>query len=144
MATDRRAEVTWQGELLSGTGTITSVGSGAFGPLGVTWPSRAEEPNGRTSPEELIAAAHASCYCMALSHGLAGAGTPPTELRASATVTFVPGTGITKSALTVVGIVPGIDASTFEAAAQDAKENCPVSAAMKGNVELSVAASLTS
>ena len=144
MATDRRAEVTWQGELLSGTGTITSVGSGAFGPLGVTWPSRAEEPNGRTSPEELIAAAHASCYCMALSHGLAGAGTPPTELRASATVTFVPGTGITKSALTVVGIVPGIDASTFEAAAQDAKENCPVSGAMKGNVELSVAASLTS
>ena len=144
MATDRRAEVTWQGELLSGIGTITSVGSGAFGPLGVTWPSRAEEPNGRTSPEELIAAAHASCYCMALSHGLAGAGTPPTELRASATVTFVPGTGITKSALTVVGIVPCIDASTFEAAAQDAKENCPVSAAMKGNVELSVAASLTS
>ncbi len=142
MATDRRAEVTWQGELLSGTGTITSVGSGAFGPLGVTWPSRAEEPNGRTSPEELIAAAHASCYCMALSHGLAGAGTPPTELRASATVTFVPGTGITKSALTVVGVVPGIDAAAFEAAAQDAKENCPVSAAMEGNVELSVDASL--
>lgn len=142
MATDRRAEVTWRGELLTGSGTITSVGSGAIGPLGVTWPSRAEEPSGRTSPEELIAMAHAACYCMALSHGLTQAGTPPTELRASATVTFVPGTGITASALTVVGVVPGLDAGGFEAAAQDAKDNCPVSAALRGNVELSVEARL--
>ncbi len=142
MATDRRAEVTWKGELLTGSGTITSVGSGAFGPLGVSWPSRAEQPDGRTSPEELIAAAHASCYCMALSNGLAKAGTPPTELRASATVTFVPGTGITRSALTVVGVVPGLDAEGFAAAAADAKDNCPVSGALRGNVELSVEARL--
>jgi lipoyl-dependent peroxiredoxin len=142
MATERRAEVTWNGDLMSGSGTITSVGSGAFGPLDVTWPSRAEEPAGRTSPEELIAAAHAACYCMALSHGLAGAGTPPEELRASSTVTFVPGTGITKSALTVVGVVPGLDEAGFVAAAEAAKDGCPVSGALKGNVELSVEARL--
>ena len=142
MATERRAAVTWNGELLTGSGTITHVTSEAFGPLDVSWPSRAEEPGGRTSPEELIAAAHASCYCMALSHGLAGAGTPPTQLRATATVTFVPGTGITKSALTVTGVVPGIDADAFAAAAEAAKEGCPVSGAMKGNVELSVEATL--
>jgi lipoyl-dependent peroxiredoxin len=142
MATDRRAEVTWKGDLLTGSGTITSVGSGAFGPLDVTWASRTEDPAGRTSPEELIAAAHASCYCMALSHGLAGAGTPPAELRASATLTFVPGTGITKSALTVAGVVPGIDAAAFQAAAEAARDGCPVSGALKGNVELSVEATL--
>ncbi len=142
MAAERRAEVTWKGELFTGSGTITSVGSGAFGPLDVTWPSRAEASDGRTSPEELIAAAHASCYCMALSNGLTKAGTPPTELRASATVTFVPGTGITTSALTVVGVVEGIDAAGFQAAAEAAKDGCPVSGALKGNVELSVQASL--
>jgi len=142
MATDRRAAVTWRGDLLHGSGTITSVTSGAFGPLDVNWPSRSEEPNGRTSPEELVAAAHAACYCMALSHGLAGAGTPPEELQASATVTFVPGTGITRSALTVVGRVPGVDAAGFAAAAQAAKDGCPVSQALAGNVELSVDARL--
>ena len=142
MATDRHAAVTWSGDLLHGNGTITSVTSGAFGPLDVSWASRAEEPNGRTSPEELIAAAHAACYCMALSHGLAGAGTPPDELEASATVTFVPGTGITRSALTVVGRVPGVDEAGFAAAAQAAKDGCPVSQALAGNVELSVDARL--
>ena len=144
MATERRAEVTWSGDLMQGRGTITSVGSGAFGPLGVSWPSRAEEPNGQTSPEELIAAAHAACYCMALSHGLAGAGTPPERLEASATVTFVPGTGITKSALTVVGQVPGVDADAFRQAAEAARDGCPVSKALAGNVELSVDARLAS
>ena len=142
MATERRAAVTWSGDLLSGSGTITEVTSGAFGPLDVSWPSRTEEPNGRTSPEELIAAAHASCYCMGLSHGLAEAGTPPDELSATATVTFVPGTGITKSVLTVVGRVPGLDEAGFIAAAQAAKDGCPVSQALKGNVELSVEATL--
>ena len=142
MATERRAAVTWSGDLLSGSGTITEVTSGAFGPLDVSWPSRTEEPNGRTSPEELIAAAHASCYCMALSHGLAGAGTPPDELSATATVTFVPGTGITTSVLTVVGRVPGVDEAGFIAAAQAAKDGCPVSQALAGNVELSVEATL--
>jgi osmotically inducible protein OsmC len=142
MATDRRAEVTWHGDLLHGNGTVDSVTSGAFGPLNVSWPARTEEPNGLTSPEELIAAAHASCYCMALSHGLAQAGTPPEELKASATLTFVPGTGITRSALTVVGRVPGVDEAGFVAAAQAVKDGCPVSQALKGNVELSVDARL--
>ncbi|MEQ8834100.1 MAG: OsmC family peroxiredoxin [Miltoncostaeaceae bacterium] len=142
MATERRAEVTWSGDLFDGEGTIDTVTSGSFGPLPVSWPSRAEEPGGKTSPEELIAAAHASCYCMALSLGLAKADTPPTTLSASATVTFVPGTGITKSALTVVGVVPGLDAAGFQAAAEAAKDGCPVSGALKGNVELSVEARL--
>ncbi len=142
MATERVAQVTWQGDLMSGQGTITSVGSGAFAALDVTWASRAEEPQGRTSPEELIAAAHAACYSMALSNGLAKAGTPPERLETSATVTFVPGTGITKSALTVVGTVPGTDEDAFRAAAEEAKDGCPVSGALKGNVELSVDARL--
>jgi osmotically inducible protein OsmC len=90
---DRTANVTWTGSLLDGGGTIERVGSGAFGPLEVTWASRAEEPEGRTSPEELIAAAHAACFSMALSHGLSQAGSPPERLETSATVTFVPGTG---------------------------------------------------
>jgi len=142
MATERRAEVTWNGDLVNGGGTIDRVGSGAFGPLDVTWASRAEDPNGRTSPEELIAAAHAACYSMSLSSGLAKAGTPPEQLRTSATVTFVPGTGITSSALTVEGVVPGIDEDAFRAAADGAKDKCPVSQALKGNVELSVQARL--
>jgi lipoyl-dependent peroxiredoxin len=139
---DRIARVTWKGDLFTGSGTIEEVGSTAFGPLPVTWPSRAEKPDGRTSPEELIAAAHAACYCMQLSNTLKDAGSPPTELRASATVTFVPGTGITTSALTVTGVVPGMDQAAFEAAAADAKDNCPVSGAMKGNVEMTVEATL--
>lgn len=144
MATERRAEVTWQGDLMSGSGTIESVGSGAFGPLEVSWPARAEEPEGRTSPEELIAAAHASCFAMALSHGLAQAGHPPEHLSVSATLTFVPGTGITKAALDVEGSVPGLDEEGFREAAEQAKDGCPVSGAMKGNVELSVSARLQS
>ena len=142
MAADRTASVTWTGDLMSGKGTIDSVTSGVLSNLGVSWPSRSEEPGGQTSPEELIAAAHASCYCMALSHGLAQAGTPPERLEVTATVTLVPGTGITASALTVAGTVPGIDADAFQAAAEAAKDGCPVSGAMKGNVELSVDATL--
>jgi len=132
MATDRTASVTWQGSLLEGSGTIDSVGSGALGPLGVTWASRAEEPSGRTSPEELIAAAWASCYSMALSHALAQAGTPPERLEASATVTFQPGEGIVKGQITVRGTVPGVDAAAFAEAAEGAKVNCPVSKALTG------------
>ena len=142
MATERRAEVTWQGDLPSGSGTIESVGSGAFDALDVSWPARAEQPDGKTSPEELIAAAHASCFSMALSNVLAQAGAPPDQLSVVATVTFEPGTGITKSALDVQGTVPGIEESDFRRAAEDAKENCPVSQALKGNVELSVNARL--
>ena len=138
MATDRTAEVTWHGSLMEGSGRIDSVGSGAFGPLDVTWASRAEEPAGRTSPEELIAAAHAACFSMALSHGLAEAGTPPEELKTGATVTFQPGEGITKIALTVRGRVPGLDEAGFREAAEDAKEGCPVSQALTGVPEITV------
>jgi osmotically inducible protein OsmC len=143
MATERRAEVTWNGDLFNGSGTIDRVGSGAFGPLDVTWASRAEDPNGRTSPEELIAAAHASCFSMAFSNVLAKAGTPPEQLKTSATVTFVPGTGITTSVLEVEGSVPGLDENGFREAAEEAKANCPVSQALKNNVELSINARLT-
>ena len=136
MATERRADVVWEGSLMEGSGTITKTGSGALPELPVTWTSRAESPDGRTSPEELIAAAHAACFSMALSGALAREGNPPERLDTSATVTFVPGTGITKSALTVKGRVPGIDENAFREAAEGAKEGCPVSNALKGNVEL--------
>jgi osmotically inducible protein OsmC len=142
MATDRTAEVTWKGSLMEGSGTIDRVGSGALGPLDVTWASRAEDPAGRTSPDELIAAAWASCFSMALSHGLAQAGSPPERLSTSVTVTFVPGTGITKGAITVRGTVPGIDGVAFEEAAQGAKENCPVSKALAGIPEVTLDAQL--
>jgi osmotically inducible protein OsmC len=144
MATDRKAEVTWQGDLMSGNGRIDSVTSGAVGGLDVSWPARAEEPEGKTSPEELIAAAHATCFSMALSHGLAQAGHPPEELKTSATVTFQPGEGITKIALDVAGRVPGIDAGAFQQAADGAKQNCPVSKALTGVPEISLTARLES
>ena len=144
MATDRKAEVTWQGDLMSGNGRIDSVTSGAFGGLDVSWPARSEEPGGKTSPEELIAAANATCFSMALSHGLAQAGHPPEELKTSATVTFQPGEGITKIALDVAGRVPGIDEGAFQQAADGAKENCPVSKALTGVPEISLTARLES
>ena len=139
---DRTATVTWSGSLLEGAGTITSVGSGAFGPLDVTWASRTEDSGGLTSPEELIAAAHASCFSMALSHGLAEGGTPPEKLDTSATVTFVPGEGVTRIALTVRGTVPGLDQGAFVEAAEGAKENCPLSKALAAVPEITVDASL--
>jgi len=142
MATEKSAQVTWVGELTTGKGTIESVGSGVLAPLSVSWGARTGDEGGMTSPEELIAAAHASCFSMALSGGLAKAGTPPQRLKVSARVTFVPGTGITNSALEVTGNVPGIDERAFREAADQAKEDCPVSKAMQGNVELSVAARL--
>jgi osmotically inducible protein OsmC len=131
MATVRTAEAHWEGPLMEGQGEVELVSSGV-GSFEVTWASRAEQANGKTSPEELIAAAHSTCFSMALSHGLAGAGTPPTSIDTKADVTFQPGTGITGIKLTVVGVVPGIDAAAFEAAAQDAKKNCPVSQALTG------------
>ena len=142
MTTDRHAEVTWQGSLLEGSGTIESVGSGAFGPLEVTWASRAEQPEGRTSPEELIAAAWASCYSMALSHALAGAGTPPERLETSVTVTFQPGEGIVRGHIAVRGDVPGLDEDGFAEAAEGAKQGCPVSKALAGIPEVTIAAEL--
>jgi lipoyl-dependent peroxiredoxin len=144
MATERRAEAVWQGDLLSGSGTIAQVPSGAFGPLDVSWASRAEEPNGKTSPEELIAAAWSACFAMALSNVLAKAGNPPEKLETSATVTFQPGEGITKGVLTVRGTVSGLDESGFDAAANDAKVNCPVSQALAGIPDVTLDAQLAS
>ena len=143
MAAERRASVTWNGDLMNGSGTIDEVGSGAFGPLDVSWPARAEDATGgTTSPEELIAAAHASCFSMALAGGLAKGGNPPERLSTSAAVTFVPGTGITKIALTVRGTVPGLDEAGFREAAENAKANCPVSKALAGVPEITVDAAL--
>ena len=142
MATERSASVVWQGDLMNGSGTIAEAPSGAFGPLDVSWASRAEEPNGKTSPEELIASAWASCFAMALSGGLARGGNPPEKLETSATVTFQPGEGITKGVLTVRGTVPGMDEAAFKDAAEGAKENCPVSKALAGITDVTVEASL--
>ena len=141
MATTRKATAHWEGSLMQGAGRV-SLDSSGIGTYDVTWPSRSEEPNGKTSPEELFAAAHASCFAMALSHALAQAGNEAEELRTSATLTFVPGTGITRAALTVEGRVPGIDEDAFREAAEQAKENCPVSSALRGNVELTLDARL--
>ena len=129
MATTRSATTVWHGTLFEGSGHVELVSSG-LGGFDVSWPSRAEEPNGKTSPEELIAAAHSACFSMALSNGLAKAGTPPTTLDTSAEVDFVPGTGITEIRLTVRGSVEGMSEEDFVAAAEDAKANCPVSKAL--------------
>jgi osmotically inducible protein OsmC len=145
MAAARRADVTWEGDLLTGGGVVTAGTSRAFSALPVTWASRTESPQGKTSPEELIAAAHASCYAMALAFGLAGAGKPPKKLEVSATVTFdkvEAGWRVVSSALTVRGDVPGMDPAGFRKAAEGAKDGCPVSQALKGNVKLSVEATL--
>jgi lipoyl-dependent peroxiredoxin len=142
MATERTAHVTWRGDLMNGEGRIERVGSGAFGGLDVSWTARAEESGGKTSPEELIAAAHAACFAMALSNGLGQANTPPEQLDVSASVTFVPGTGITRSVLDVTATVPRIDDETFQEAAEQAKLNCPVSQALEGNVEIVLNATL--
>ena len=144
MAIERTANVIWQGDLMSGSGKIEQVPSGAFGPLDVSWPARAEQPNGKTSPEELIAAAWASCFAMALSNGLAKDGNPPEKLETSATVTFQPGEGIIRGALTVRGTVPNLDEARFTAAAETAKQNCPVSKALSGIPDISLDAQLAS
>ena len=141
----RRADAVWEGSLAQGSGVVTLTSSGAAGPVPVTWASRTERSGGKTSPEELVAAAHASCYCMALSHILGEAGTPPEKLEVSAIVTFAQiegGWKVGSSALTVKGTVPGIDEAAFKAAAEEAKDGCPISGALKGNVELSVEATL--
>jgi lipoyl-dependent peroxiredoxin len=143
VATDRQAWVRWQGNLVDGSGTIVSTTTGAIGEQPVSWAARStDETGGVTSPEELIAAAHAACFAMSLSSGLAKEGHAPDELRTSATVTFQPGEGITRIALMVDGRVPGLDEAGFEAAAQTAKENCPVSKALAGVPEISLEARL--
>ena len=129
MATTRKADTHWEGSLLDGKGAVT-LASSQLGTFDVNWPARSAEPNGVTSPEELIAAAHATCYSMALSHGLSQAGTAPTTVDTHAEVDFKPGTGITEIRLTVRAAVPGLSAEDFQAAAENAKVNCPVSQAL--------------
>lgn len=143
MATESSASTTWQGSLTEGSGT-THPQSGAFPDVEVTWASRTERAAGKTSPEELLAAAHASCFCMALSHELSEAGNEPEQLDATATVAFVAGEGVKSSHIVVRGRVPGIDQAQFEQAAQSAGQNCPISGALTGNVEITVDATLES
>lgn len=131
MATTRIASTTWNGSLMEGSGEVSLQSSG-IGTYPVSWPARAEQPEGKTSPEELIAAAHSACFSMALSHALTGAGTPPTQLNTRAEVDFQPGEGITAIRLFVSGDVPGLDDEGFAAQANNAKDNCPVSKALAG------------
>lgn len=146
MATaDRRAEVRWDGALVSGSGSVTLISSGG-GTFPVTWPSRVEKADGRTSPEELLAAAHASCFAMSFSAILGREAAHPERLDVSATVSLNPKEGggfkVTDSALTVSGVVPGVDQATFAELAEKAKDGCPMSGALAGNVKLSVSATL--
>ena len=143
MANESSATTTWQGSLTGGSGT-THPESGAFQDVEVTWAARTERTAGTTSPEELLAAAHVSCYCMALSHELSEAGNEPDQLEATATVDFVAGEGVKSSHIVVRGRVPGIDQSQFAEAAASAGQNCPISGALKGNIEISVDATLES
>jgi len=144
MAAERTASVTWEGSLAGGRGTFT-VGSGALGDQEVTWAWRTERSEGRTSPEELLAAAHASCLAMALSHALTEGGNEPESLSVNATYTIDRGDAgfkVTKGVLSVRGRVPGIDADAFRQAAEGARDGCPISGAVKGNVELELDAAL--
>jgi osmotically inducible protein OsmC len=143
MTTDRRADVRWQGSLIDGSGTIVSTTTGAIGEQPVSWAARSTDETGSvTSPEELVAAAHAACFAMALSNTLAKDGHAPDELRTSATVGFQPGEGITRIALTVEGRVPDIEEDSFQRAAETAKENCPVSKALASVSEITLEARL--
>jgi osmotically inducible protein OsmC len=145
MATTRQADATWAGDLLTGRGTVTAATTGVFSDLPTTWASRIGEPEGVTSPEELLAAAHASCYSMAFSNELAKAGTPPTRVKVSVAVTgdkLESGWTVLSSAITVSAAVPGATEASVQEAATKAKDGCPISKALKGNVELSVDATL--
>src|SRR5260370_16828483 len=141
MAVISRADARWEGDLMGGSGHVKPE-SGACSELPVSWARRAARQRGKTSPEELIAAAHAACYNMAFSNGLAKAGHKPERLTTRAEVEFVPGTGITTSTLTVRGRVSGISTDEFEKLAEQAKNGCPVPQHLKGNVELKLHASL--
>ncbi len=141
MAAESAARTVWEGDLPTGRGR-TSVASGVFPEFDVSWPARTERSAGTTSPEELLAAAHSACFCMALSNVLAKGGNPPERIEASAAVEFVPGEGVRSSRLVVSGSVPGIEQAAFEEAAGEASVNCPISQALKGNVEIGVEATL--
>ena len=145
MATTRRADATWSGDLLSGRGNVTAATTQVFTELPTTWASRIGEPEGVTSPEELLAAAHASCFSMAFSNELAKAGTPPTSVSVSVAVTgdkLDTGWTVLSAAITVRGAAPGATETSFREAAEKARDGCPISKALKNNVELSVDATL--
>lgn len=143
---ERRADVVWKGELTKGEGSVTAGSSGAFKNLEVTWASRTEKPDGKTSPEELLAASHATCYAMAFSYALSGAGHAPDQLNVSATVGLDPKVGggfeVSISKLDVRGRVPGLDQATFERLAGEAEQGCPISNALRGNVQIELHATL--
>jgi osmotically inducible protein OsmC len=138
---DSRAHAVWEGDLANGSGAV-SVASGAFPEQAVTWAARTRRPDPKTSPEELIAAAHAACYAMALSHTLAEAGHAPGRLEVDAVCQFRPDKGITRSDLTVTGRVAGLDQAAFERLAKEGEQGCPVSNALRGNVEIGLAVTL--
>lgn len=140
MSVTSEASTTWKGTLFEGSGEV-ALESSNQGPLAVDWKARSEGSTSVTTPEELIAAAHASCFSMALSHALAENGTPPESVDTTASVTFKPGTGITGSHLNVNAVVPGLDAEDFERIAQAAKTGCPVSQALAG-IEITLEATL--
>lgn len=143
----RRADASWSGTLTEGSGVVSASTSSAFAELPVTWASRTEAADGRTSPEELVAAAHAACFAMAFSGGLSRAGTPPSRLDVGCEVTFdkiEAGWRVVSSALSVVGVVPGMSPEDFANAAEAAKDGCPISNALVGNVMISVLATLES
>jgi osmotically inducible protein OsmC len=145
MAATRQARAKWNGDLAKGSGEVSAVSSGKFNSLPVSWGARTESPQGKTSPEELLAAAHASCFAMALSGGLAKNGTPPESLEVTSTVTFDKvgeNWTVVSSELVVTGVVPGMDEAAFAKAAEGAKDGCPISRALKNNVKLSVRSTL--
>ena len=145
MAAIRRAEASWSGPLTSGSGTVSAISSAVFSDLDVSWPARTETSDGKTSPEELLAAAHAACFAMALSGALGRAGATPERLDVSAAVTFdklEAGWRVVSSALVVRGRVPGISLADFTKAAEETRDGCPISQALMGNVALSVEAML--
>ena len=147
MATTRRATATWSGDLASGNGTVTAATTGIFRDQKTTWAARTAEPEGVTSPEELLAAAHASCFSMACSNVLAKAGTPPTRLDVEVCISadkLAAGWTVTTAAIVVRGVVPGATQEGFAAAATEAKDGCPISRALKGNVAMTVEATLES
>jgi osmotically inducible protein OsmC len=139
---DRTASATWRGDLFKGNGTVSAESSGLFTDAAVTWAARTESPEGKTSPEELIASAHAACFCMALANEMSSAGTEPAQVDVRATATFEPPT-ITRMALEVTVDAPGLDAADFQKAVAAAEGSCPVSNALRNNVEIEVDASLS-
>ena len=139
---ERKASAVWQGDLFEGSGTVSTLSSGLFSEAGVSWASRTEEAGGKTSPEELIAAAHAACFCMALSNELSKRGHPPARLQVEATCSFQPGKGVTTMVLDVTADVPDTDEAGFKEGLDAAEQSCPVSNALRGNVDIQVSGRL--